>query len=113
MSPDLESLQLVQFSLSVLSHSLRPHGLQHARPPCPSPTLAQILSFLKMHRPITDQNAKPSVKWEVSHWPKDKERGLQYPREVAEGGPSHLTGDGEDSLLLSPQVRHPPVASPG
>ena len=29
----------VQFSHSVVSHSLRPHGLQHARPPCPSPTL--------------------------------------------------------------------------
>ena len=27
----------VQFSHSVLSDSLRPHGLQHARPPCPSP----------------------------------------------------------------------------
>ena len=29
----------VQFSHSVMSDSLRPHGLQHARPPCPSPTL--------------------------------------------------------------------------
>ena len=28
----------VQFSHSVVSDSLRPHGLQHARPPCPSPT---------------------------------------------------------------------------
>ena len=28
----------VQFSLSVMSNSLRPHELQHARPPCPSPT---------------------------------------------------------------------------
>ena len=28
----------VQFSLSVVSDSLRPHELQHARPPCPSPT---------------------------------------------------------------------------
>ena len=28
----------VQFSRSVVSNSLRPHGLQHARPPCPSPT---------------------------------------------------------------------------
>ena len=27
-----------QFSRSVMSDSLRPHGLQHARPPCPSPT---------------------------------------------------------------------------
>ena len=29
---------LVQFSHSVMSNSLRPHGLQHSRPPCPSPT---------------------------------------------------------------------------
>ena len=29
---------LVQFSRSVMSDSLRPHGLQHTRPPCPSPT---------------------------------------------------------------------------
>ena len=28
----------VQFSCSVTSNSLRPHGLQHARPPCPSST---------------------------------------------------------------------------
>ena len=28
----------VQFSRSVVSDSLRPHELQHARPPCPSPT---------------------------------------------------------------------------
>ena len=27
-----------QFSRSVLSYSLQPHGLQHARLPCPSPT---------------------------------------------------------------------------
>ena len=29
---------IVQFSRSVVSDSLRPHELQHARPPCPSPT---------------------------------------------------------------------------
>ena len=28
----------VQFSCSVMSDSLRPHGLQHARPPCLSPS---------------------------------------------------------------------------
>ena len=32
-------LSSVQFSCSVVSNSLRPHELQHARPPCPSPTL--------------------------------------------------------------------------
>ena len=30
--------QSVQFSLSVESDSSLPHGLQHSRPPCPSPT---------------------------------------------------------------------------
>ena len=38
--PCYEFLQFssVQFSHSVVSDSLRPHELQHARPPCPSPT---------------------------------------------------------------------------
>ena len=31
-------LSSVQFSRSVVSDSLQPHELQHARPPCPSPT---------------------------------------------------------------------------
>ena len=29
---------VLQASRSVVSDSLQPHGLQHARPPCPSPT---------------------------------------------------------------------------
>jgi len=32
------SVSSVQSSHSVVSDSLRPHGLQHDRPPCPSPT---------------------------------------------------------------------------
>ena len=31
-------ISTVQFSHSVVPDSLWPHGLQHARPPCPSPT---------------------------------------------------------------------------
>ena len=31
-------LSSVQFSCAVMSDSLQSHGLQHARPPCPSPT---------------------------------------------------------------------------
>ena len=34
----LTYLSSVQFSHSVVSDSLRPHELQHTRPPCPSPT---------------------------------------------------------------------------
>ena len=37
----------VQFSRSVLSDSLQPHGLQHARPPCPSPLWKTVWRFLK------------------------------------------------------------------
>ena len=33
----MTNLSSVQFSCSVVSDSLRPHGLQHARPPCPLP----------------------------------------------------------------------------
>ena len=32
------SIISVQFSHSVVSDTLKPHGLQHSRPPCPSPT---------------------------------------------------------------------------
>ena len=35
---DIQYNHSVQFTCSVMSESLRPHGLQHTRPPCPSPT---------------------------------------------------------------------------
>ena len=38
----------VQFCRSVVSDSLRPHELQHARPPCPSP--APKVSHTHAHR---------------------------------------------------------------
>ena len=41
----------VQFSCRVVSDSLWPHGLQHARPPCPSPT------------PRVDSNSCPLSWW--------------------------------------------------
>ena len=41
----------VQFSHSVISDSLRPHDLQHTRPPCPSPT------------PGVHTNSCPSSQW--------------------------------------------------
>ena len=41
----------VQFSRSVVSDSLQPHRLQHARPPCPSPT------------PVAYSNSCPLSRW--------------------------------------------------
>ena len=43
--------EMVQFSRSVVSDSLRPHESQHARPPCPSPT------------PRVHSNSCPSSRW--------------------------------------------------
>ena len=42
----------VQFSHSVLSSSLRPHGLQHVRPPCPSPAPGVYLNSCPSNRLI-------------------------------------------------------------
>ena len=44
-------LYSVQFSHSVVFNSLRPHELQHARPPCLSPT------------PRVHSNSRPSTRW--------------------------------------------------
>ena len=38
MCKEFKKSSSVQFIHSVMSDSLWPHGLQHARPPCPSPT---------------------------------------------------------------------------
>ena len=47
----LISISSVQFSHSVVSDSLRPRELQHARPPCPSPT------------PGVHPDSRPSSQW--------------------------------------------------
>ena len=44
------NISSVQFNHSVVSASLRPHGLQHARPPCPSPTLGVYTNSCPMSR---------------------------------------------------------------
>ena len=38
LQTDSYFIHSLQFSCSVMSDSLQPHGLQHARPSCPSPT---------------------------------------------------------------------------
>ena len=49
--PCPQTFSSVQFSCSVVSDSLRPHGLQHAGPACPSPT------------PRVHSNSCPSSRW--------------------------------------------------
>ena len=48
---DHNTMSSVQFSRSVVSDSLRPHELQHSRPPCPSPI------------PGVHSDSRPSSQW--------------------------------------------------
>ena len=62
----------VQFSHSVVSDSLRPHELQHARPPCPSPT------------PGVHSNSCPSSRWwEGKQWISVCSRRVRVDRQVS------------------------------
>ena len=61
-----------QFSRSVMSDSLRPHGLQHARLPCPSPTpgacsnscpsSTSCFNHLILCRPLLLPSAFPTIR---------------------------------------------------
>ena len=51
LETSMDCMVSVQFSCSVVSDSLRPHELQHARPPCPSPT------------PGVHSDSHPSSQW--------------------------------------------------
>ena len=61
-----------QFNPSVMSNSLRPHELQHARPPCPTPTpsLPKLMSIksvmpsnnLILCRPLLPPSIFPSIR---------------------------------------------------
>ena len=42
----------MQFSHSVVSDSLQPHGLQHSRPPCPSPNSRSLLKLMSIESVI-------------------------------------------------------------
>ena len=71
------SIASVQFSRSVMSDSLQPHELQHARPPCPSPTP-------RVHsdsRPLS-QCCHPAISSSVvpfSSWPQSLPASESFP----------------------------------
>ena len=44
----MEEVSSVQFGLSFVSDSLQPHGLQHARPPCPSSISQSLLKLMSI-----------------------------------------------------------------
>ena len=70
---DAVNIHSVQFSHSVMPNSLRPHGLQHTRLPCPSP-----IPGVGDH---WEENERESILETVSHFKAGCELGLNLVQE--------------------------------
>ena len=92
----------VQFSCSVVSDSLRPHRLQHTRPPCPSPT------------PTVYSNSCPLSQWchptipssvfpFTSHHPSSPASGFFPMSQFSSGGQSIGVSASASVLLMNIQ----------
>ena len=75
----------VQFSHSVMSDSLQPHGLQHTRPPCPSPTprvYSNSSPLIPSNNPILCHRLllPPSVFPSISVFPNESVLWIRWPK---------------------------------
>ena len=67
----LFDISLVLFSCSVVSNFLRPHVLQHARPPCPSSTSGVYSNSCPLSQwchPTISSSAVPSSAFNLSYY---------------------------------------------
>ena len=86
----------VQFSYSVLSDSLKPNELQHARPPCPSPTPGVPDTQTHVHR-VSEHPAISSSVVPFSSFPQSLPASGSFPM-------SQLSASGGRSIGLSALV---------
>ena len=105
--PGMLQFSSFQFSRSVMSDSLRPHELQHTRPPCPSPT------------PTVHPNPCPLSRWyhptisssviPFSSWPQSflTSVSFQMSQLFTSGGQSI----GSFRFDISPSNKHPGLIS--
>ena len=84
ISPGAEHLN--QLNHSVMSNSLRPHGLHHARLPCPSPIPLKFMSsesmmpsnHLILHRPLL---LLPSIFPSIRVFPNESVLCMRWPKD--------------------------------
>ena len=91
----------VQFSHSVVSDSLRPHGLQHARPPCLSPTPGAYLNscpLSRWHHPTSSSSVIP-FSFCLQSFPASG--SFQMSQLFVSGGASAISPSNEYSGLIS------------
>ena len=98
---------------SVLSDSLRPHGLQHARPPCPSPTSRAYSNSCPLSRwchPTISSSAIPFSSWLQSFSASGSFPMSQF---FASGGQSIGVSASASVLLLQKPVLEKPSTTFG
>ena len=78
----------VQFICSVMSNSLRPHGLQHARLPCPSPTPRVCSNSCPLSRWCHPTISSPVIPFSSCHQPFPASRSFPTSQLFASGGQS-------------------------
>ena len=96
----------VQFSRSVVSDSLRPHGLQHTRPPCPSPAPGVCSNSRPLSRwchPIISSSVVPFS----SHLQSFQHQSLFQWDSYSHQGPKYWSF----SFSISPSNEHPGLIS--
>ena len=97
----------VQFSCSVMSNSLQPHELRHARPPCPSPTLGAYPNSYPLSRwchPTISSSVVPFSSYPQSF---PTSRSFQKSQLFTSGG----QGTGVSGSTISPSNEHPGLIS--
>ena len=76
----------IQFSHSVVSGSLQPHGLQHARLPCPSPAsgvyslVHRVSGAIQPYHPLSPPVFLPSVFPSVRVFPSESVLRIRWPK---------------------------------
>ena len=99
-----EKLLFIQISDSIMSNSLRLHGLQRARPPCPSPTprvYANSCSLSQWNHPTISSSVVPFSSWLQSTW------SFPVSQFFASGGQSIGVSASTSVLPMNTQVGSP------
>ena len=107
----------VQFSHSVMSESLWPHGLQHSKPPCPSPTprvYSNLCPFSRWCHPTISSSVVP-LSSPIQSLPASG--SFQMSQFFASGGQSisfsfSISPSNEHPGLISFRMDSPKVGSP-
>ena len=87
-SPSWNCHQSVQFSRSVMSNSLWPHGLQHTRPPCPSLTPGVYSNLCPLSRWCHPTISSSVIHFSSRHQSSPASGSFQVSQFFASGGQS-------------------------